>query len=919
MNIKEKFINEYNENVKNSDSAHVIIFDTFEDFLLDENWLFNSNSIFKYGTGLCHTLDKTVWIFSGREMLKIHDGWDNEVFKKIKITNFDFLETNDYIFKKRIDKQHLDLIWRETNGNPLKLFLLSDIYQSNYSEKDFNMIFDDKNFIELNNQKFIERYLRYLEKDQNDKQNNSYAQYLRVLVCIGYWKKGDELNWSNSMNSLLSNSGSNFNIEDIYSKSLIVASENEYGETIFSVNKNIRALLFYEKYRLDINENEQPIISKKIKEIVLAYLCDKLNSNKRKCIEEAEFNQINILIDNIYENESSTKKLKLKLDTYFEQYINFLSKNDKSNYAIKLRLDILNETDLLEIEMEYLNSVVNSLFELITTEDIFVLIDDIEFLLSNLPEDIKNNEAIAKYYSIIRDDDKAICIYEKLLQNKELTIIGWNNYIHILIEKEKFSEAKKVLSLLLSKLEDISSKNESEERFISYKKSQLYFINNDYEKVINTLFPIYYQYKKRETLFKDSNYADCLILLGISLSMNFELDKALEVYFDLLRLLSHNKEFEKANIYNNIATVYHKRGDTVNRDKYSMKALILRRKYLPINHPERVQSENNFAMTLMNQRKYGEAIEIFTSNLENYEKNYEQDTLRISRILSNIGISYYYLNDYDKSTMYLQKSFDNKNNYYKGQANDDFFKSKTWLIKAQIKKYKDLDDTVLSDMEKDLSEIINVLSANIDNYNNGNIERGYEVILSVYDRKYSYLKDQLFSYDNESLSTYILVMFAAGFIEGSNFVMSILLNSSKNNDKISEEEYEKLTAKSEEYLYMIPDETRDKIKEDILVSLLKARASEKLNTKFDLYGSIIEVIKYAIYFGIDYAINFNKEYLIFKFIDELYEYRDKLFNDFIMTPNHSIKIYKILFEKLELLFEKCVTGTEITTLCDDTL
>jgi len=109
--------------------------------------------------------------------------------------------------------------------------------------------------------------------------------------------------------------------------------------------------------------------------------------------------------------------------------------------------------------------------------------------------------------------------------------------------------------------------------------------------------------------------------------------------------------------YNNIGTIYGELGDYRKALEYQEKALRIREKVLPEDHPELAASYNNVGSTYGDLGDHKKALEYQEKALRIREKVLPEDHPDLATSYNNVGSTYGALGDHEKELGYLLKAF----------------------------------------------------------------------------------------------------------------------------------------------------------------------------------------------------------------------------------------------------------------------
>jgi tetratricopeptide (TPR) repeat protein len=142
--------------------------------------------------------------------------------------------------------------------------------------------------------------------------------------------------------------------------------------------------------------------------------------------------------------------------------------------------------------------------------------------------------------------------------------------------------------------------------------------------------------------------------LGQLLVKLSQFDKAEELYNVLLEQTSD--QGEKATYYNNLGYIKDDQGDYENAIEYHEKALEIRQKTLPPNHPDLAQSYNNIGGVYDNMGEYSKALSFYEKALEIYQKTLPPNHPDLATSYNNIAMVYMNMGEYSKALSFFEKT-----------------------------------------------------------------------------------------------------------------------------------------------------------------------------------------------------------------------------------------------------------------------
>ena len=144
--------------------------------------------------------------------------------------------------------------------------------------------------------------------------------------------------------------------------------------------------------------------------------------------------------------------------------------------------------------------------------------------------------------------------------------------------------------------------------------------------------------------------------LGQLLVKLSQLEKAEELYNALLKqTLDEN---EKAICYNNMGVIKVGQGDHKMAIQYHEKALEIRQKTLPPNHPLLAISYNNIAEVYYNMGEYSKALSFIEKALEIFKKTLPPNHPHLAGSYNNIGLMCQNMGEYSKALSYYEKALE---------------------------------------------------------------------------------------------------------------------------------------------------------------------------------------------------------------------------------------------------------------------
>lgn len=667
-NLREAFIIDYNANVKKFGKALVHVLDSFENYpTKDLHWLFDYSNSNDSPNGLCHCLDKTVWIISSRERLPLVQemGWDESYSSVYNVDKFTLEDTSHYLLKWGIEESNKSIFYEFTKGEPLLSFYLSKkITLSNKSSEDVLRHFSNDSNIE---DELVLRYLKYLESEVEIGQSNDLADRIKTFATLGYWRKTDEYSWPDDILIRITSNNNAGSLDEFYSKSFIDTVQTKNGDLLYTVQKNIKEILLTKKHP----RRGTPIIDDIEKLPALKYLSNKILSDESNV--DKDIDQIVLLVLSLsHRNPEEKLSCLLDKDGYLYSYLQSLRQNSQLTECLNLLLFVFQKFELKKISPDRLNLVITELLECAESTGIFKRYEEILEILGDLPTEVYNTAIVANFLYTTGRVSESRNILLELFEKKQLKLDNYSDLLHILLDYHDNVKMQQVLSDYLNRINsDILSKDDAERHFLL---CQIYYMSylseiGDYKGVVDIGDYLAKEYGNK--VKENSLNYNYLVHFAIALSKVGELSRALEVNKEILNTfnsydeLTINQILQKANTYNNIATIYYKKGDAEKHQYYAEKSWNIRSTYLPKDHQEFIQSQNNWAMHLMDLKKYPEAMGLLQNCLENNISNFGESHIKVAYNAMNLGLCYLYTDQYREASKYFKQSYFIKEKYYK--------------------------------------------------------------------------------------------------------------------------------------------------------------------------------------------------------------------------------------------------------------
>ncbi|CAF1130426.1 unnamed protein product [Adineta steineri] len=144
--------------------------------------------------------------------------------------------------------------------------------------------------------------------------------------------------------------------------------------------------------------------------------------------------------------------------------------------------------------------------------------------------------------------------------------------------------------------------------------------------------------------------------LGNLLLKTGHFDKAEELYEVLLEQPS--SQSDKAHYYHQLGYTKNYQGDYEQAIEYHRKALEIRRKTLPINHPSLSTSYSNIGFVYSNMGEYSKALSFYKTAFEIEEKALPANHSSLAMSQGNIGGVYYSMGAYSKAISFYEKALE---------------------------------------------------------------------------------------------------------------------------------------------------------------------------------------------------------------------------------------------------------------------
>ena len=675
--LKASFINDYNQNMKNIDKPMTILIDTFEDFPKSETiYLSSYNSPYLYGNGLWHSLDKTIWIVSGRDKLNLtsDDSWSNEYTSFFEVTNFNKHDIRQYLINRNLSTEISNLFFENTNeGDPLLSFLLSEQLLENNNQ--IELILSDTEKEKYRKGFLVTRYLKYIEGEDNKETNYSLGSRIQMLIALGSWSKNELYKFPKEIERRLWQSSNSEDMDSFLKRSIVTKYYEEDGSEYFSIQKNIKEIFLAEKHP----RYGQQLIDIFTKQNAIEYLTTKFSENQP--MKKKDIIQIIELVKT-FENlnpEEKWEKL-IGVHGHFKKYLNYLKEKDKKIDLINFYLIIFSEFNLVYLSKNTILASLTTIISILNFKHLKYYYNDIISLLLSLPEDVQNSEEVATLLYELGAFSKAKELFSNLFEQDSLSFDGL-----IIFNTLAFTDDNhKLIGDIICKLEKYKNKSISPVDNIKIDLSYFkLFINKrlflEAHSMLNYL-------KEKVSLQKDFNLIleyHALLAIYYSSISNYVL--AIKTNSYCIELIN-NCDYPAAylpylsDIYNNLAVNYKNIGHFGEFLHFTKKSLDIRKTYFPPNDIRVLQSENNFALALLELGEVNSALDKFKNVLEYNSKHFRNNHIKIAKNNYNIGLCYFTLEKYEEALSYFKSSYDIKKKYYCNDTDNDVLKTYTKIL-----------------------------------------------------------------------------------------------------------------------------------------------------------------------------------------------------------------------------------------------
>ena len=144
--------------------------------------------------------------------------------------------------------------------------------------------------------------------------------------------------------------------------------------------------------------------------------------------------------------------------------------------------------------------------------------------------------------------------------------------------------------------------------------------------------------------------------LGLLLLKIGQLEKAEELYNLLFDQTSD--QCEQAFYHNQLGYIKDHQGEYEKAIEYNKKALEIRQKCLPPNHPSLATSYNNISSVYSNMGEYSKALSFYEKALEIFKKSLPSNHPSLATSYNNIGTMYSNMGEYSKALSYYEKDLE---------------------------------------------------------------------------------------------------------------------------------------------------------------------------------------------------------------------------------------------------------------------
>lgn len=750
----QSFIYDYNASIKTFNLfPMVIILDTFEDFpKFDVPKLFNhsSNTI-----GICHSLDKTVWIISGQDKpnhLDYKNDWTEDYCTPFKLQNFTENDIKSYLKVRGLNPKISSHFFKTTlDGEPLLAFFLSEeILRGVVSLKEVMSNSSLKNNI---TDSLLHRYIKYLESEDKLEKNSNLSSRIKMLTALGSWTHIDQISWPNEIKELVSVNDNFINFE---TKSLITKQLDENNREYLSINKNFKNLILTGIYPREHPNYGQPIICDNLKVLALDYLSKKYSVDIN--LPDKDLIQIIRLINSLTNLTPEEKWDKLVGERgYLHEYIQHLKNIKNQTSLIEVYISILSNFDLSSINITLVLPILQKVLNLCYPDNLLRYYSNLLNLLDLLPEKLHYTELVAIFLLDISELPRARKLFMHLFNNNKLSLEGYKKYSHQLLKDSNFEQFELVINKYESLIYESSNNFDKSEHEQNIHLLKLSFFTARPE-LINARY-----YANLVEKIKSSNYQfsiDKARILGVYYLTYSNLNKAKEYFNQAVELtknktnLSNKDQLYLSHIYNDLAHIFYKTNDISNWVNAQTRALNIRKQLLPHNHEDVIQSLNNYGLIKISIGAYSEAISIFNKVLQRNIHLYGEKHIKVAKNKNNIGLCYYHMSEFEKAQYYFEESYKIKKKHFNNLAEESTIKTLKWKLTNEInilttKNYRriieELNDYINNASLIDSYSVVNIIETLtdfiLDNYKNNDLS-DYDamyILQSSYEYTFHYL------------------------------------------------------------------------------------------------------------------------------------------------------------------------------------
>ena len=402
--LHRMFIKDMKQNTAKKYAPIIIIFDCFEDFRGDFDWLSSGedDSAVGFGYGLWHSIPKTLWVISGREPLALthEDKWDAQNFLSLDpLSRFTLEETALYLERNSnlVGEEYQDVhhaIYEYTEGSPLLLDLARKLINDNQlnTKEAILTTLNTESFSEKREQLMLQKYLKYLH-GQNSAESDARATLIKTLVLLEWWTlDGNDV----LISEILPKLGKSIDIEEQLEEIIKLNFVDTYtldGSTVYRLDASF----------IDIIRNGQidrkPIISTSFLEKILEILVNRANGYLFK---HQEIQRVVRLTKHLYDGTQRFEALETNLR---EMIGNMQAQGEVSDreallYLQQMFYGVMDNAELLNSEAG--QAAFAQYIEMVIERNIVGLDSGIADILAHIEEPSLNLSAnVAEYYQMI--------------------------------------------------------------------------------------------------------------------------------------------------------------------------------------------------------------------------------------------------------------------------------------------------------------------------------------------------------------------------------------------------------------------------------------------------------------------------------------------------------------------------------------